>query len=114
MRKKGREPDGENEERRRRNNPPHISAEGCYCATARTVVYFAGAAAGAAAVPVGVDVGAEAGAAGFGASCFWHPANSVTAAMPRTAIIAIIFFTFFTPFFPSDVTARAHRNESIG
>jgi len=61
---------GENEEMDPRKNPPHISAEGFYCATARTVVYFAGAAAGAAAVPVGVDVGAEAGAAGFGASCF--------------------------------------------
>ena len=66
MRETARKAAGENEEMDPRKNPPHISAEGFYCATARTVVYFAGAAAGAAAVPVG----AEAGAAGFGASCF--------------------------------------------
>ncbi len=62
-------------------------------------------------MPVGVEVGAEAGATGFGASCFWHPANRVTAAIPRTAIIAIIFFTFFTPFFLLNVTARTHRDK---
>jgi hypothetical protein len=63
------------------------------------------------AVPVGVDVGAEAGAAGFGASCFWHPANRDRAAIPRTTIIADIFFTIFTSFFLCEVTARTYRDK---
>jgi hypothetical protein len=48
------------------------------------------------AVPVGVDVGDEAGAADFGASCFWHPANSDSAMIPRTTIMTDIFFIIFT------------------
>jgi hypothetical protein len=52
-----------------------------------------------------VEVGADAGvvgviadcSAGFGASCFWHPAKAKTAATASTAIIALIFFTLFHP-----------------
>ena len=64
----------------------------------RETAYFAGAVAVGAvtAVPVGVDVGAEAGAADFGASCFWHPANSDSAMIPRTTIMTDIFFIIFT------------------
>jgi hypothetical protein len=61
------------------------------------------------AVPVCVDVGA--GAAGFGASCFWHPANMDRAAIPRTTIIADIFFTIFTSFFLCEVAARTYLDK---
>jgi hypothetical protein len=62
--------------------------------------YFTpGVAAGA------VEVGADAGAvgviadctAGFGASCFWHPAKAKTETTTRTAIIAEIVFMLIHP-----------------
>ena len=66
-----------------------------------TCVYFIpGIAAGAVvvAVDVIVEVTAVSGAgAGFGASCFWQPANAKTVTTARTAIIAVIFFKFFHP-----------------
>ena len=68
-------------------------------AAAGSLDVAAGAAVGAAAVPVGVVVGAVAGAAGFGASCFWHPANRDRATIPRATIMTDIFFTVFTPSF---------------
>jgi len=55
-------------------------------------------------VEVAVDVTAEltveVGAvcsAGFGASCFWHPAKANTAATVATAMIARIFFMILHP-----------------
>jgi len=62
-------------------------------------------------VVVGVVVGAEAGAAGFGASCFWHPANRDRPAIPRTTIRTDIFFMIFTSLFPRDMAARACRDK---
>jgi hypothetical protein len=85
----------------KRESPPLTSAEGFpFLREHGQLDYFAGALAVGAdmAVPVGVDVGAEAGAAGFGDSCFWHPANRDRAAIPRT-IMTEIFFTIFTSFF---------------
>jgi hypothetical protein len=61
--------------------------------------FMPGVAAGA------VEVGADAGvvgviadcSAGFGASCFWHPAKAKTETTTRTAIIAQIVFMFIHP-----------------
>jgi hypothetical protein len=64
--------------------------------------FFTGAAAGAAAVAVevAVEVTVEVIAdcsTGFGASCFWQPANARTVTTAETAIIAEIFFMIFHP-----------------
>jgi len=42
----------------------------------------------------GVDVVADS-TAGFGASCFWHPATAKTVATAATAMITEIFFKMF-------------------
>ena len=48
-------------------------------------------------VDVIVEVTADC-SAGFGASCFWHPAKAKTATTTRAAMITVIFFMYFTPF----------------
>jgi hypothetical protein len=59
--------------------------------------YFVpGVSAGIVEVGAVVGVGADC-SAGFGASCFWHPAKAKTAATASTAMIALIFFTLFHP-----------------
>lgn len=50
----------------------------------------------AGAVVVMVEVGAVC-SAGFGASCFWHPAKAKTVAMAKMVMIAEIFFMMFHP-----------------
>jgi hypothetical protein len=54
---------------------------------------------------VAAGIGADAGvvgvivdcSAGFGASCFWHPAKAKTTATASTAMIALIFFMLIHP-----------------
>lgn len=53
-----------------------------------------------------VDVGADS-VAGFGASCFWHPAKAKIAAKAREAMIAIIFFMFIHPLSPHESNRSA-------
>ena len=57
--------------------------------------FIPGVAAGI--VEVGADAGAVDCSAGFGASCFWHPAKAKTAATASTAMIALIFFMLIHP-----------------
>jgi hypothetical protein len=81
-----------------KKSPPD-KPEGHWWFACREYYFVAGVAAGI------VEVGADAGvvgvtadcSAGFGASCFWHPAKAKTAATASTAIITLIFFTLFHP-----------------
>jgi hypothetical protein len=60
-----------------------------------------------------VVVGADC-TAGFGASCFWHPANANTAAIIVTVMIAGIFFKCFHLLsFPRVTAARSYDMKRI-
>lgn len=68
---------------------PSGSPEGPLLSTYPAVYFAAGAVV--VTVEVTVDVTADC-TAGFGASCFWHPANAKTAMTARAPMIALIFF----------------------
>jgi hypothetical protein len=77
----------------RNTEGPPAEIGGPFLLTCRTCYFFSGIAIGAVvvAVDVTVEVTADCGA-GFGASCFWHPAKAKIAETARAAMIAVIFF----------------------